>query len=205
MNTVKLTDNHLKVINKALETYYRLKSGQVSIALDTAYDYAINYDDALDIEYRVRQILPKYKNMHPNASFGVGNKEIGDANIAYEIKKTFEEYLAVTNNDGYYGNGVNFNGPLKVSDEPLPVVTNFKNYKDYPLNREQSTKIVELIDKKDADKVWQYIHTLDLGLPKADKLEIVYDKFVAEQAVYGSSNTMIKIRAYKPRKDVYEN
>ena len=33
MNDVKLSDNHLCVINRALEVYYRMRSGQIGIAL----------------------------------------------------------------------------------------------------------------------------------------------------------------------------
>ena len=202
LNTIKLSDNHLEVINKALETYYRLKSGQVNMAMETAYDYAINHDDTHFIEYTVRNSLPQFKDMHPDAAYGVGCKEIGDASLAYEIRKTFQEYLSVKKNDGYYGTTVDFDGPVKITDEPLPVVTNFKNYKEYPLNREQSDKAIELINKKDANKIWDYIHSLDLGLPKyAYMFDIIYDKFVAEQSFYGSANTMIVVRAYKPRKD----
>ena len=44
-NTVKLTDKHLAVINTALEVYYRLKSGQINIALDEAFSYSIDREE----------------------------------------------------------------------------------------------------------------------------------------------------------------
>ena len=44
INVVKLTDTHLSVINAALETYYRLKSGQIDMALDIAYNYKIKHE-----------------------------------------------------------------------------------------------------------------------------------------------------------------
>ena len=33
MNDIKLSDTHLRVINRALEVYFRMRSGQVGIAL----------------------------------------------------------------------------------------------------------------------------------------------------------------------------
>ena len=42
MNDIKLSDTHLRVINRALEVYYRMRSGQVGIALDTAFDKCID-------------------------------------------------------------------------------------------------------------------------------------------------------------------
>ena len=46
INVVKLTDTHLSVINAALETYYRLKSGQIDMALDIAYNYKIKHEQS---------------------------------------------------------------------------------------------------------------------------------------------------------------
>ena len=65
MNTVKLSDSHLRVINRALEVYYRMRSGQIGIALDTAYDECIDWDTRDIIEKMVRRLIiddKKYKN-----------------------------------------------------------------------------------------------------------------------------------------------
>ena len=145
-NTVKLTDKHLAVINTALEVYYRLKSGQINIALDEAFNYSIDREDAQIIELMIRKAA--HKDLPPNAAHGFSSEKIGDARIAYEIKKTFEEVLAVKNNDGYYGHTVNFHGPLKASEEPLPEVIDFKNYKDFKLDSKQSKAVNKFFKEK---------------------------------------------------------
>ena len=130
MNTVKLSDKHLAVISNALEVYYRLKSGQVGIALDTAYDYKLSWEQKEVVEKQIKLML--FPELHSNAAYGFNSDKIGDAKVAYEVKKTFEEFLSVKNNDGCWGTGTNFRGPLKASDEPFPDILDFKKYKDYP-------------------------------------------------------------------------
>lgn len=184
-NTVKLTDKHLAVINTALEVYYRLKSGQINIALDEAFSHSIDREELNYIEKTIRKNT--HKNLPISAAYGFNSPEIGDARIAYEIKKTIEEYLSVKNNNGFYGSTVNFHGPLKASDEPLPVILEHKGYKDYKLNKRQSSKINKLYASKDFKKMWEYVDGLKLNLPKGEKTEIV------------PSLEGVTIRVYKPR------
>jgi hypothetical protein len=187
MNTVKLTDNHLRVINTALETYFRLKTGQVDIALDYAYGFKLNHDQADAIAAIIKSIaLPEISTR--GSSYSFNSPEIGDGKIAYEIKKTFEEVLAVKNNDGYYGYTVDFHGPLKASDEPLPEVVGFKNYIDYHLDKKQSKKVNKFFATKDFDGMWDYVDSLKLNLPKGEKTEII------------PSFECVTIRVTKPRK-----
>lgn len=200
MPNVNLSDKHLKVIIKALEVYYRLKSGQIQIALDTAYDHALAYIDADAAQEIIRRWLPQFKDFDRNSSYGVGAKELGDANIAYEINKTFQEYLSVQKNDGYYGYTVDFHGPLKVSDEPLPKIREHKPYKDFPLTRKQSAKLLKLLNKNDYVKIWESVREMSPDLPKGEKQEIILDAFKGEEAVYGGDNTRIVIRVHKPQK-----
>jgi len=186
-STVKLTNKHLAVINTALEVYYRLKSGQINIALDEAFSYSIDREDAEIIELMIRKTA--HKNLPHSAAYGFNSPEIGDARIAYEIKKTFEEVLAVKNNDGYYGNTVNFHGPLKASDEPLPEVIDFKPYKDFKLNSRQSKIINKYYSNKDYTGMWNHLDSLKVDLPKGEKVEII------------PSFENVTIRVWKPRKD----
>lgn len=188
MNTVKLTDNHLRVINTALETYFRLKTGQIDIALDYAYDFKIDRQQVDAIGALIKSIvMPEIASR--GSSYGFNAPQIGDGRIAYEIKKTFEEVLAVKNNDGYYGYTVNFHGPLKASDEPLPEVVDFKPYKDFKLNARQSKVINKYFSTKDYTNMWNYLNSLNLNLPKGEKTEIV------------PSFEGVTIRVYKPRKN----
>jgi hypothetical protein len=187
MNTVKLTDNHLRVINTALETYFRLKTGQVDIALDYAYGFKLNHDQADAIAAIIKSIaLPEISTR--GSSYSFNSPEIGDGKIAYEIKKTFEEVLAVKNNDGYYGYTVDFHGPLKASDEPLPEVVGFKNYIDYHLDKKQSKKVNKFFATKDFDGMWNYIDFLKLNLPSGERTEVI------------PSFECVTIRVTKPRK-----
>jgi len=186
MNTVKLSDKHLAVISTALEVYYRLKSGQINIALDEAYDYSIDRDDAHIIELMIRKVA--HKDLPYGAAHGFNSEKIGNARIAYEIKKTFEEVLAVKRNDGYYGQTVDFHGPLKASDEPLPEVIDFKKHKDFELNSKQSKVINKFFAEKDYDGMWEYVDSLKLDLPKGEKTEIV------------PSLKNVIIRVWKPKK-----
>lgn len=199
MNNVKLSDRHLSTIIKALEVYYRLKSGQIHIALNTAYDYDLSYKAADAAQEFVRGLLPEFKDFDRNSSYGVGAKELGDANIAYEINKTFQEYLSVKKNDGYYGSTVDFYGPLKVSDEPLPVIREHKPYKDFPFTRKQSAKLLKLIDTKDYTKLWNLVKKMSPDLPNGEKQEIVLDIF-REDMLYGGDNRRVVVRVHKPQK-----
>jgi hypothetical protein len=187
INVVNLTDNHLSVINAALEAYYRLKSGQISMALDIAYEYKLTYDQSHAIENIVKVMaLPELaKN---GCSYGFNSPQIGDGKIAFEIRKTFEEVLAVKRNGGYYGNTVDFHGPLKASDEPLPEVVNFVNYIDHKFTDKESDIINDYYHLKDFEKMWQYVDSITAKLPKGEKKEIV------------PSFNGVTLRIYKPRK-----
>jgi hypothetical protein len=195
MNTVKLSDTHLGLINKTLAVYYRLKSGQIDIALDFAYGFKLNHKQSKEISDTIRKhLFPELK--YEGSSYSFNSPQIGDATIAYEILKTFEEFLAAKRNDGYYGCTVDFHGPLKASGEPLPVVLDHKNYKDFPLSIKNSKIVCQLIAKKDYEKVWNHIDSLNLDLPKGDKTEIITESPIS-----------VVLRITKPRKknDVFFN
>jgi len=55
------------------------------------------------------------------------------------------------------------------------------------LNKRQSVKINKLYETKDFDKMWEYVDSLKLNLPKGEKTEIV------------SSFKGVTIRVTKPR------
>jgi hypothetical protein len=175
MNDIKLSDTHLRVINRALEVYYRMRSGQIGIALDTAYDKCIDWDSRDLIEKMVRKlVIEDEKLSSPSASYGFNSDEIGDARIAYEIQCVFRQYLAVKRNDGFFDySTVDFRDPLKASDEPLPEVVNFVKYIDHVFNSAQSKKINQLHNKKKYKEAWDYIDSLKLDLPKGECVELL--------------------------------
>lgn len=190
MNNVKLTDNHLTVIAKAVEVYYRLKSGQIHIALDIAFDSKCSVEDTYSIERLVRSYT--HPMLSPHVSYGYNCIEMGDARIGYEIWQTFMQYLSVKGNNGYYDNALKggcSGDILKASDEPLPVFTDFKQYKDFKLNKRQSKKILAFKDKKQYTEMWNYIVSQRevCKLPSGENTEIIVD------------GAHVILRVFKPR------
>lgn len=203
-SVVHFTDKQLQVIVTALSCYYRLRSGQVGIAMDEAYrDKDIGYDDREIIEKAVRSIAFK-EIQHPHSYYGFNSPELKDGTLAFEIEKTLTEYLSVKNNDGYWGSGCNFSGPLPTSTkEPLPIIEGFRDYKDFPLSRAQTKKILPHYHKNDYKKMWEAYDKLKLGLPKGEKSQITIGQFNPndEAFVAGGNNERIIVRITKPRKD----
>ncbi len=198
---VFLTDKHISVILAALRTYYRLRSGQVGIAMDEAYsDKNISYDDREIIEKVVRTIAFK-EIQHPHSYYGFSSPQLKDGSLAFEIEKTLNEYLSVKNNDGYWGSGCNFNGPLKATQEPLPIIEGFADYKDFPLTRAQTKKILPYYHNNDYKKMWEAYDSLKLGLPKGEKYQITIGQFTGKEAKVGGSNERIIVRITKSRKE----
>jgi hypothetical protein len=175
MNTIKLSDAHLRVINRALETYYRMRSGQIGMAIDTAYDHSIEYNHRELIEKMVRVLIIDDNGLSdPGASYSYNNDKLGDARIAYEIQCCFRQFLAVKNNDGFFSyETVDFGDPLKASDEPLPEIVDFKKYIDYNFSPEQSQKINKFHSKKQYKEAWDYVDSLMLNFPSGEKTELI--------------------------------
>ena len=175
MNTVKLSNKHMRVINAALEVYYRMRSGQIGIALDEAYyDKRLSYEFRDNIQDQIRSVT--HPELGPNASYGFNSPQIKDARICYEIKKTFEEFLAVTINDGYYGATVDFDGPLKASDEPLPEVVGFKKYKDFPLPARAKKSFLKAMEAKDYKKAWGIVDKHLPNVPMGSSRSLIVEE-----------------------------
>jgi hypothetical protein len=174
MNTIKLSDTHLQVINTALEVYSRLRSGQIRMALSTAYIDKQHVEDIFVQEHRTEKLIRETYLPElglTGGSYGFSHPKMGDARIGYEILKTFEEFLSVKRNDGYYGTGTNFYGPLKASAEPYPEVVGFNKYKDFILTQKQTDKIKKFRDKKEYDKMWDYIDSIKKA--RGEKMQII--------------------------------
>lgn len=201
-NVVHLTDEHIQVILTALKVLYRMRSGQVGIAIDEVYpDKYISYDDRQIIEKTVRTIA--FKEIHyPNSYYGFNSPKLGSGILAFEIEKTLDEYLSVKNNDGYWGTGCNFHGPIKATQEPLPIIEGFRDYKDFPLTRAQTKKILPHYHDNDYKKMWEAYDGLKLNLPKGEKYQITTGQFEGKDMAVGGSNERVIVRITKPRKDV---
>ena len=196
-NVIHLTDRQLQVIVTGLEVFYRLRSGQVGIAMDLAYrDKGLSYNETEAIENLVKSMAFK-EIKHPNSYYGFSSPELKDGTLAYEIEKTLTEYLSVKNNDGYWGSGCNFNGPVRTTQEPLPIIEGFRDYKDFPLTRAQTKKVLPHYHNNDCKKMWEAYDKLKLGLPKGEKYQILTD--IATEK--GENWERIVVRITKPRKD----
>ena len=201
-HSVKLSDCHLQLIGNALEVYYRLRSGQIGMAMEEVYkDKALSLEEIDSINSFVRDIVfpskEKFENLsefdkksYPNnkaikrsplesgQSFGVGNKEIGDANIAWEVRQTFRQFLAVQDNTGLFNPMFNvFDDPLKVSDEPLPEIVGFNKSKQFYIeDPEVNIEIHKNVLKSLYENAWQCItEYFQDSLPKGESSRICYD------------------------------
>ena len=188
---IEFDEKHLPTIMAALEVYTRMKSGQVSIALNYISPQILGWNDSKEIENLVKEKC--FPSLTQNSYHGIGAKEMGDAKVAYEIKKVIEEYISVKNNNGYWGFGCNFDGPcVNFSNIPFPTIENFNKYIDTPLGKRYYKKIKKLITEKNYESAWEFIDKLVEGkLPKYDSAEVVE---VPESGQF-------VIRCYKPRKD----
>jgi len=205
---IEFDEGHLHVLISALETYSRLQSGQVSMAMDNVYaDRNLTWDERSHIEGTVRYMafpsnikreydghggfFDQYNNEyddtgsiinesddwkikksrphldHPNASFGVGCKEMVMGTIAWELKKVIEEYLHYERNDGYRDMGVDGDGVLNISKIPDAKILNptilsdlkyWKPEKSFKLPKKYQEKISNFIKNKEYDQAWQIVN-----------------------------------------------
>ena len=180
--TITFDDQHLPVLMKALEAYERFKLGQVDYFLDILSDNDIGYEDRQEIHRLVRsKMFPKLEH---SQSYGIGNKEVGDGQIAYEIRKVLDNYISVKRNGGYWGNGTNFYEPLKYSEVELPKVHGFKTYIDFRIDYRYDDKLAKYLNNKDFQSAWKLIDKWKtettneqlLAIKSYEKAEIVREK-----------------------------
>ena len=129
--TIQFDEEHLQTLTTALEVYSRLRSGQIKLAFDAAFcDKDLTYNDSETIENFVRTLV--FRNDKPrlnnrNAYYGVGQEEMKDGTVAWEIKKVVEQYLHYQRNDGYRNiMDVSGDGPMQISKVPVPKILNFE-------------------------------------------------------------------------------
>jgi len=127
--------------------------------------YGVSYDEnrnqigEKDYHQKSREHRPKLSGA--NSSFGIGSDKIADGNIAYELRQTIRQYLAVKKNDGFFDAGLNvtFDDPLKVSQEPLPIIEGFSTKKNFPfIGKAINSKIHKLIETKNFEKMWDVVN-----------------------------------------------
>jgi hypothetical protein len=184
--TIEFDERHLPVIARALEIFMRMRSGQITMALDECYaDKQTkmindkNYDhfnDNKDIEALIRKVY--FRDLgSPNAAWGVGQYGFGGEE-AYMIWKTLRQYMAYKRNDGYAGTGRDFDTCWgSYSDVPNPVVQGFSTRKFFKAPKSLQPKLADFMDSQDYKGAWEIIEKKWKTLPKGDsyKLDCVHD------------------------------
>jgi hypothetical protein len=133
------------------------------------YDqYNNEYDEGGSIvkeseEWKKKKQFPNLDGT--NSSFGVGNtKEMRHGTIAWEIKKTIDEYLHYERNDGYRRIcDVSGDGPMKFSDiEPPKILDDINEYwkpqKQFKIPQKYQRRIDKSIKEKQFSKAWDIVY-----------------------------------------------
>jgi hypothetical protein len=130
--TIEMNETHMRVMTAALETFTRLLMGQINIVFEQVPGCL--YADRELMQKVSRQIKP-FSHIPTNSSYGIGSNNLDDrANVAYEIKKTFDKIcyesfvrpgmkpdsIAVQHFDRVYIE------PLKVSEQPFIKISESK-------------------------------------------------------------------------------
>lgn len=169
---IEFDEKHLGTLANALEVYSRLRSGQIKFALDAAFwDKELTYQDGEVLESIVRTIVFYKDEMlmkHRNAYYGVGCKEAKDGTVAWEIKKTIDQYLHYQRNDGYRNvMCVDGDGAMQFSEVPIPKIINpigmlsemkyWKPQKEFRIPQRYQDSMDKAMKAKDFTKVWDIV------------------------------------------------
>ena len=118
-----------------------------------SYDEDGNRDTPETYQEKARNKRPKLSG-GPSASFGISNKQVKDGDIAYEIRQTIRQFLSLKRNNGFFEWFTNFDDPLKVSDEPLPIIEKFQKGKSFLINDD---KLKVCVKKKKWKEAWEIV------------------------------------------------
>lgn len=176
---LELDEQHLYTLVYALEVYSRLKTGQIGMAIDTAFqDKLIGWDDKQMIETVVRNVVFKGEELvrNPNMSYGIHQKEVGDAKQAFIIRKVIDQYFHYKRNDGYRivcdvsGDGA----PYIQTDIPIPKIVGFEPKKTFKIPKRAYDILNKAFDKKDWKTMWAAVDLVfkKNPLPKGSSSEI---------------------------------
>jgi hypothetical protein len=164
--SIEFDRKHLPVLTTALEVYSRLRSGQIKIAMDSAFeDKELTYEDGQVLESFVRTIVFRKEELlikNRNAYLGVGCEAMKGGTVAWEIKKAIEEYLHYERNNGYRDMGVDGDGVLNISKIPEPKILDkvhgyWKPEKAFRIDQRYQSKISEAMEGNQYNKAWQIV------------------------------------------------
>lgn len=168
--SIEFDERHLGTLATALEVYSRLRSGQIKMAMDTAFwDKELTYQDGEVLESMVRTIVfHKEEELmkNRNSYYGIGCEKMKDGTVAWEIKKTIEQYLHYQRNDGYRQIcDVSGAGAFQSSDVPMPKIIEpsrmlsefayWKPQKEFRIPQRYQERVDKAMKSKDFTLVWE--------------------------------------------------
>jgi hypothetical protein len=170
--SIEFDEKHLTTLTTALEVYSRLRSGQIKFAMDAAFrDKGLTYEDGEVIESFIRTIV-FYKEediiKNRNCYYGVGCEAMKDGTVAWEIKKTIEQYLHYQMNNGFRRIcDVSGDGPMQISDVPVPKIVDpirtlspmryWEPKMHFRIPQRYQEKMNSYMKEKQFDKVWELV------------------------------------------------
>jgi hypothetical protein len=170
--SIEFDERHLGTLATALEVYSRLRSGQIKMAMDTAFwDKDLTYQDGEVLEIMVRTIV-FYKEeelmKNRNSYYGIGCEKMKDGTVAWEIKKTIDQYLHYQRNDGYRQIcDVSGAGAFQSSEVPMPKIIEpsrmlsefayWKPQKEFRIPQRYQERVDKAMKNKDFTLVWDLV------------------------------------------------
>lgn len=186
--SIEFDERHLGTLATALEVYSRLRSGQIKMAMDTAFwDKELAYQDGEVLESMVRTIVfHKEEELMENRNcyYGIGCEKMKDGTVAWEIKKTIDQYLHYQRNDGYRKIcDVSGNGAFQSSEVPMPQIIEpsrmlsefayWKPQKEFRIPQGYQDRVDKAMKDKDFTLVWELVDkAFRNGLPKGSSSKV---------------------------------
>lgn len=200
---ITFQDYHLPVLLAALEAFTRFRINQPKTALEEIFPkecWELGWDKTNEV---CRPIQEAFFPDHPtNGGPSICSERAGkEAHLAYEIKKTIEQYLALKKSDGWFGHTVDFDGNLlNPSGNPPPEIEGLEEmqYKDYEIPLLFEDEAINLYDGKQWKTLWGKIDEWMPDLPLGDKKEIILGPL--KKAGFDINCDYLFVRVHKPRK-----
>jgi hypothetical protein len=186
--SIEFDEKHLGTLATALEVYSRLRSGQIKMAMDTAFwDKELTYQDGEVLESMVRTIVfHKEEELmkNRNSYYGIGCEKMKDGTVAWEIKKTIDQYLHYQRNDGYRQIcDVSGAGAFQSSDVPIPKIIEpsrmlsefayWKPQKEFRIPQRYQERVDKAMKSKDFTLVWDLVYkAFKKNLPKGSSSSV---------------------------------
>lgn len=121
MYKIEMNRKQVETIMKALDTFSRLKCGQLNELVNLYYDKLFKGDFSRDeFEYKVIELKGiLFKDLNPYASYGIAGKDAPeDSQIAFDIYQALRNRLAFDDHpEG--GITVDFHDVFKTSEEEV--------------------------------------------------------------------------------------